>query len=202
MALLGIALACNPTGANNVRMWNRTRHHELVPGPLPLPDEFQMVRIPMTAEGYATLEAELKHCREVERPRIIQQIADARSAEDLSENVEYHVATESQSVNEARIVELEDKLARAEIIDISKLSGETITFGATVTLIDQNTDKKSVWRIVGEPEADAKKRKISFASPLGRALIGKKKGSQIEVSAPGGAKEYKVLTVKWQEGPI
>jgi transcription elongation factor GreA len=114
------------------------------------------------------------------------------------ENVEYHLATELQSVNDARIVELEDKLARAEIIDISKLSGETITFGATVTLIDENTDNRSVWQIVGEPEADPKKRKISFASPLARALIGKKKGSEIEVAAPGGAKEYKVLTVEWR----
>jgi transcription elongation factor GreA len=157
-----------------------------------------MDRIPMTAEGYATLEAELKHCRDIERPRVIQQIVDARGAEDLSENVEYHLATELQSVNDARIVELEDKLARAEIIDISKLSGETITFGATVTLIDENTDNRSVWQIVGEPEADPKKRKISFASPLARALIGKKKGSEIEVAAPGGAKEYKVLTVEWR----
>jgi transcription elongation factor GreA len=160
-----------------------------------------MDRIPMTAEGYATLEAELKHCREIERPRIIKQIADARDAEDLSENVEYQAATELQSVNEARIIELENKLARAEIIDISKLSGETITFGATVTLIDENTQMKSVWQIVGEPEADAKKMKISFASPLARALIGKKKGSEIEVAAPGGAKEYKVLSVEWDRGP-
>src|ERR1700752_472366 len=118
-----------------------------------------MDMIPMTAEGYATLEAELKHCREIERPRIIQQIADARGAEDPSENLEYHSAMELQSLNEARIVELEDKLVRAEIIDISKLSGETTTFGATVTLIDEDTNKKSVWQIVGEPEADVKKRK-------------------------------------------
>src|SRR5690349_286706 len=152
-----------------------------------------MDRIPMIAEGFATLEAQLKHCREIERPRIIQQIADARGGEDLSENIEYRVATELQAANEARIFELEDKLARAEIIDISKLSGEMITFGATVTVLDENTHKKSVWQIVGEPEADAKKRKISFASPLARALIGKKKGSEIEVAAPGGAKEYKVL---------
>jgi transcription elongation factor GreA len=157
-----------------------------------------MDMIPMTAEGYATLEAELKHCREIERPRIIQQIADARGAEDPSENLEHRAAMELQSLNEARIVELEDKLVRAEIIDISKLSGETITFGATVTLIDEDTNKKSVWQIVGEPEADAKKRKISFASPLARALIGKRKGSEIEVAAPGGAKEYKVLTVEWR----
>jgi transcription elongation factor GreA len=143
-----------------VLMWNRSRDHELVPHHC---NGFQVMsskmdRIPMTAEGYATLEAELKHCREIERPCIIQQIADARGAEDPSDNVEYHVATELQSVNEARIVELEDKLARAEIIDISKLSGETITFGATVTLLDENTDKKSVWQIVGEPERRGKSR--------------------------------------------
>jgi transcription elongation factor GreA len=152
----------------------------------------------MTAEGYATLKAELKHCREIERPRVTQQIADARGAEDLSENVEYHAATELQAANEGRIVELEDKLARAEIIDKSKLSGETVTFGATVTLLDENTHKQSVWQVVGEPEADAKKRKTSFASPLARALIEKKKGSEIEVAAPGGAKEYKALTVEWR----
>ena len=156
-----------------------------------------MDKIPMTAEGYAALEADLKHCREVERPRIIEQIADARGADDLSENVEYHAATELQSLNEARIAELEDKLARAEVIDTSKLSGETITFGATVTLLDEETEKKSVWKIVGEPEADAKRRKISFASPLARALIGKKKGAEVEVAAPGGAKDYKVLSVEW-----
>ena len=156
-----------------------------------------MDKIPMTAEGYAALEADLKHCREVERPRIIEQIADARGADDLSENVEYHAAAELQSLSEARIAELEDKLARAEVIDTSRLSGETITFGATVTLLDEETEKKSVWKIVGEPEADAKRRKISFASPLARALIGKKKGAEVEVAAPGGAKDYKVLTVEW-----
>lgn len=156
-----------------------------------------MDKIPMTAEGYAALEADLKRCREVERPRIIEQIAAARGADDLSENVEYHAAAELQSLSEARIAELQDKLARAEVIDTSKLSGETITFGATVTLLDEETDKKSVWKIVGEPEADAKRRKISFASPLARALIGKKKGAEVEVAAPGGAKDCKVLRVEW-----
>ena len=113
-------------------------------------------------------------------PRIIQQISDARTHGDLSENAEYHAAKESQSLNEGRIAELEDKLARAEIIDVSKLSGDTITFGATVTLIDEDTEKKTVWQIVGEPEADAKKGKISITSPLARALVGKKKGVQVE----------------------
>src|SRR5215468_2874112 len=130
-----------------------------------------MDKIPMTAAGYAVLEQELKHCQTVERPRIIQQITDARSHGDLSENAEYHAAKEQQSINEGRIAEIEDKLARAEVIDVSKLSGDTIKFGATVTLIDEDTDKKSVWQIVGEPEADAKNGKISVTSPLAKALM-------------------------------
>ena len=125
-----------------------------------------MEKIPMTGEGYTTLENELKHRQQVERPRIIQQITDARTHGDLSENAEYHAAKESQSINEGRIAELEDKLARAEVIDVSKLSGDTIKFGATVTLLDEDTEKKQVWQLVGEPEADAKKGKISITSPL------------------------------------
>ena len=157
-----------------------------------------MDKIPMTAAGYTLLEQELKHCQQVERPRIIQQITDARSHGDLSENAEYHAAKEAQSHNEGRIAELEDKLARAEVIDVSKLSGDTIKFGATVTLIDEDTDEKKIWQLVGEPEADAKKGKISIASPLARALLGKKKGSNIEVVAPGGAKAYEVVKVVWR----
>ena len=157
-----------------------------------------MDKIPMTAEGYAALEKELKHCQQVERPRIIQQITDARTHGDLSENAEYHAAKESQSLNEGRIAELEDKLARAEIIDVSKLSGDTIKFGATVTLIDEDTDKKQVWQIVGEPEADAKAGRISITSPLARALIGKTKGASVEVVTPSGAKGYEVKKVEWR----
>jgi transcription elongation factor GreA len=157
-----------------------------------------MEKIPMTAEGYSTLENELKHRQQVERPRIIQLITDARTHGDLSENAEYHAAKESQSHNEGRIAELEDKLARAEVIDVSKLSGDTIKFGATVTLIDEDTDEKRIWQLVGEPEADAKKGKISITSPLARALLGKKKGSNIEVVAPGGAKAYEVVKVEWR----
>jgi transcription elongation factor GreA len=156
-----------------------------------------MDKIPMTAEGYTTLEAELKHCQQ-ERPRIIQQISEARSHGDLSENAEYHAAKETQSLNEGRIAELEDKLARAEVIDVSRLSGDTITFGATVTLIDEDTEKKAIWQIVGEPEANAKKGKISITSPLARALVGKKKGAQVEVNTPGGAKAYEVVKVEWK----
>ncbi len=157
-----------------------------------------MEKIPMTAAGYSALEAELKHRQQIERPRIIQQISDARSHGDLSENAEYHAAKEQQSHNEGRIAELEDKLARAEVIDVSKLSGETVKFGATVTLIDEDTDEKRVWQIVGEPEADAKKGKISIGSPLARALVGKKKGASVEVVTPTGAKAFEVVKVEWR----
>lgn len=162
-----------------------------------LSPEEPMEKIPMTAAGYASLEQELKHCQQVERPRIIQQITEARSHGDLSENAEYHAAKEAQSLNEGRIAELEDKLARAEIIDVSKLSGDTIKFGATVTLIDEDTEKKTVYQLVGEPEADARNGRISITSPLARALVGKKKGAQVEVVTPGGAKAYEVLKVEW-----
>ena len=157
-----------------------------------------MDKIPMTAEGHAALQNELKHRQQVERPRIIQQITDARTHGDLSENAEYHAAKETQSHNETRIAELEDKLARAVVIDVSKLSGDTIKFGATVTLVDEDTDKKQVWQLVGEPEADAKKGKISITSPLARALIGKGKGTSVEVMTPSGAKAYEIKKVEWR----
>ena len=157
-----------------------------------------MEKLPMTAEGYAVLENELKHRQQVERPRIIQQITDARTHGDLSENAEYHAAKEQQSINEGAIAELEDKIARAEVIDVSKLSGDTIKFGATVTLIDEDTDKKQVWQIVGEPEANAKDGKISITSPIARALINKKKGENVEVNTPGGAKAYEIVKVDWK----
>ena len=152
----------------------------------------------MTSAGYETLESELKHRQQVERPRIIQQITDARTHGDLSENAEYHAAKESQSLNEGHIAELEDKLARAEIIDVSKLSGDTIKFGATVTLVDEDTDQKKVWQIVGEPEADAKKGKISITSPLARALIGKGIGDSVEVTTPRGARSYEIVKVRFR----
>src|SRR6201998_2063472 len=157
-------------------------------------------KVPMTAAGYAMLEVELKKRQSEDRPRIIAHIAEARSHGDLSENAEYHAAKEEQSHNEGRIAELEDKLARADIIDISKLSGDVIKFGATVTLVDEDTEKKQVWQIVGEVEADAKKGRISStsAAPLARALIGKKKGSSVEVNTPGGAKAYEITKVEWR----
>jgi transcription elongation factor GreA len=157
-----------------------------------------MEKVPMTLAGFAALGEELKKRQSEDRPRIIEHIAEARSHGDLSENAEYHAAKEEQSHNEGRIAELEDKLARADIIDISKLSGDTIKFGATVTLVDEDTEKKTVWQIVGEVEADAKKGRISITSPLARALIGKKKGSSVEVNAPGGAKAYEITKVEWR----
>ena len=157
-----------------------------------------MEKLPMTSAGYAVLEGELKHRQQVERPRIIQQITDARTHGDLSENAEYHAAKEQQAHNEGRIAELEDKLARAEVIDVSKLSGDTIKFGATVTLIDEDTDKKQVWQLVGEPEADAKAGRISITSPIARALINKKKGESVEVVTPGGAKAYEITKIEWR----
>ena len=157
-----------------------------------------MEKIPMTAAGYAALEAELRHRQAVERPRIIQQITEARGHGDLAENAEYHAAKETQSQNEGRIAELEDKISRADIIDVSKLKGDTVTFGATVTLIDEDTDEKKVWQIVGETEADAKAGRISISSPLGKALIGKKKGASVEVNTPKGAKGYEVLKIEWR----
>ena len=155
-------------------------------------------KVPMTATGHAALEEELKKRQSVDRPRIIEHIAEARSHGDLSENAEYHAAKEEQSHNEGRIAELEDKLARADVIDITKLSGDTIKFGATVTLVDEDTEKKSVYQLVGEVEADAKKGKISITSPLARALIGKKKGASVEVNTPGGGKAYEITKVEWR----
>jgi transcription elongation factor GreA len=157
-----------------------------------------MEKIPMTAAGFAALEAELRHRQTVERPRIIQQITEARGHGDLAENAEYHAAKEQQSLNEGRIAELEDKLSRADVIDVSKLGGDTITFGATVTLVDEDTDEKRVWQIVGENEADAKAGRISISSPLARALIGKKKGTSVEVVTPKGAKGYEITKVEWR----
>ena len=156
-----------------------------------------MEKVPMTAGGYAALQVELKQRQSVERPRIIEHIAEARSHGDLSENAEYHAAKEEQSHNEGRIAKLEDKLARADVIDISKLSGDTVKFGATVTLVDEDTDEKRKYQIVGDVESDAKHGRISLSSPIARALIGKGKGDTVEVAAPGGARSYEILKVEF-----
>lgn len=151
----------------------------------------------MTAGGHAALEVELKMRQQVERPRIIQAISEARAHGDLSENAEYHSAKEAQSHNEGRIAELEDKLGRAEIIDVSKLSGTKIKFGATVTLIDEDTEEEKMYQIVGDMEAEPKKGRISISSPIARALIGKTIGDTVEVMAPGGARSYEVKGVRF-----
>ncbi|MDC9701576.1 MAG: transcription elongation factor GreA [Alphaproteobacteria bacterium] len=156
-----------------------------------------MDKIPITTEGYTQLDAELKRLRSIERPKIIQAIAEARAHGDLSENAEYHAAKEAQSLNEARVAELEETLGRAEVIEISKLSGERITFGASVTLIDDDTEEEKNYRIVGEYEASVKEGKISINSPIARSLIGKKKGGTVDVNTPGGGKSYQIIEVKF-----
>jgi transcription elongation factor GreA len=154
-----------------------------------------MDKLPITAAGHAALEAEFLHRQQVERPKIIAAIAEARSHGDLSENAEYHSAKEAQSHNEGRIVELEDLLQRAEVIDVSKLTGTTVKFGATVTLIDEDTEQEKVFQIVGDTEADVRSGRVSISSPIGRALIGKRAGDSVEVNTPGGGKSYEIVQV-------
>ncbi len=157
-----------------------------------------MERIPITEAGFLKLEAELKRLKSEERPAVIRAIAEARSHGDLSENAEYHAAREKQSFIEGRISELEDIISRADVIDVAKLSGKTVRFGATVKVVDCENDEEITLQIVGPYEADLKKKKISVQSPLGRALIGKSVGDTAEVTAPGGGKAYQVLAVKFK----
>lgn len=152
----------------------------------------------MTPEGFESLEAELKRLKEVERPSIIRAIAEAREHGDLSENAEYHAARERQSFTEGRILELEDKLSRAMVIDASTLSGNEIKFGAVVELADEDTDEEAKYRIVGTDEADIKQGLLSVTAPLARALIGKAVGDSIEVETPGGTKAYEILKVTYK----
>ncbi len=154
-------------------------------------------KVPMTPAGYSNLEQELKRRTSQDRPQIIQAISEARAHGDLSENAEYHAAKEQQSLNEGRIAELEEKLSRADVIDLASLSGDTIIFGATVTLVDEDTDEEKKYQIVGDMEADVKEGRISISSPIARALIGKTEGDSVEVTAPGGARGYEILKVKF-----
>jgi len=151
----------------------------------------------MTAGGHAALEAELKHLKSVERQAVIKAISVAREHGDLSENAEYHAAKEKQSFIEGRIVELEDKLSRAEVIDLEKVKGEKIVFGATVTIIDVDSEKESTYQIVGEDEASIANGKISNTSPMARALMGKRVGDEAEVAAPSGARAYEIMDLKF-----
>lgn len=156
-----------------------------------------MAKLPMTAEGYSRLQEELKRLKSTDRPAIIRAISEAREHGDIAENAEYAAARERQGFIEGRVLELEDKIARAEVIDVSKLSGTTVIFGATVTLCDEDTKERRTYQIVGDLEADAKKGRISISSPFARALIGKGKGDTVEVSAPGGARSYEILKVEF-----
>jgi len=158
-----------------------------------------MEKFPMTSAGYAALEDEIKHLKSVERPAVIQAIAEARAHGDLSENAEYHAAKERQSWIEGRLAELEDKHSRAQVIEVGKLSGDTVKFGATVTLADEDTDEEVRYQIVGDLEADVKLGRISISSPIARALIGKSVGDAVEVAAPGGARGYEILKIEFVE---
>jgi transcription elongation factor GreA len=157
-----------------------------------------MERIPMTSRGQAQLQDELKTLKSVERPAVIRAIEEARGHGDLSENAEYEAARERQSFIEGRVAEIEDKLRRAEVIDISKLSGKEIKFGATVTLEDEDTGEKSTYQLVGVDEADIKNGLLSVSAPLGRALIGKTVGDSVEVTTPRGTKAYEITRVKFK----
>lgn len=156
-----------------------------------------MEKVPMTPLGYKQLEEELLKRQAEDRPAIINAISEARAHGDLSENAEYHAAKEQQSLNEGRISELEALIALAEIIDVSKMSGDTVKFGATVELADEDTDEEKTWQLVGEQEADVAAGKISITSPIARALIGKSEGDSVEVVSPGGARAYEILSVKF-----
>ena len=151
----------------------------------------------MTGEGYTVLDEELKRLKTQERPSVIAAISEARSHGDLSENAEYHAAKERQGWIEGRIAEIEDKIARAQIIDVSKLSGKQVKFGATVSLVDEDTEDDVRYQIVGEHEADVRSGKISVSSPLARAMIGKETGDVFEVNTPGGVKAYEIMKVEW-----
>src|ERR1700751_2288056 len=163
--------------------------------------ENPMARLPVTAAGPVVLEEELRHRIRVARPGLVRRIQQAISDEaNLVENSEYQAALTEQRLNETRIADLEDKFARAEIVNVSKLSGDTVKFGATVTLVDDDTGEKRIWQIVGEPEANANEGRISVTSPIARALIGTTKGSTVLVEAPAGAKVYTVRQVQRLEG--
>ena len=155
-----------------------------------------MDKIPLTRAGFIKLDAELKHLKSVERPAIIRAISDAREHGDLSENAEYHSAKEKQSFIEGRVKELEGVISLADVIDVAKLSG-TVKFGASVKLVDEDTDEEKTYQVVGEYEADIEAGKLNMKSPLARALIGKDEGDSIEVRTPGGVRSYEILSTTY-----
>jgi transcription elongation factor GreA len=151
----------------------------------------------MTAEGYHALDEDLKRLKTIERPAVIAAIGEARLHGDLSENAEYHAAKDRQGWIEGQIAEIEDKMARAQVIDVSKLSGKQVKFGATVSVIDEDTEEKARYQIVGEHEADVKQGRVSITSPIARAMIGKESGETVEVNTPNGVKAYEITKVEW-----
>jgi transcription elongation factor GreA len=157
-----------------------------------------MQKVPMTAAGHTRLEEELRTLKSIERPAVIEAIAEARSHGDLSENAEYHAARERQSFIEGRILDLEDKASRAEVIDTSKISGDIIKFGAIVKVADEDTGEEKIYQIVGEYEADFERGLLALTAPLSRALIGKKAGDSVEVTTPKGSKAYEVLKIEYK----
>ena len=156
-----------------------------------------MEKVPMTKQGYEALNGELKELKDVERPAVIRAISEAREHGDLSENAEYHSAREKQSFIEGRIKELEGLIGRADVIDPAKMSGTTVRFGATVDLIDEETEEEKTYQIVGEAEADINQGRINMKSPLARSLIGKEEGDSVEVTTPGGSKSYEIVSVRF-----
>ena len=155
-----------------------------------------MEKVPMLAEGYEKLTAELKILR-AERPKIVDAIEEARAHGDLSENAEYHAAKERQGWIEGQIAEIEDRISRAQVIDVSKLNGNQVMFGATVTVVDEDTEEEARYQIVGEHEADVKQGRVSITSPIARAMIGKESGDVVEVTTPAGVKAYEITKVEW-----
>ena len=156
-----------------------------------------MEKVPMTADGYTRLQEELKHLKTVERPTVIRAIAEAREHGDLSENAEYHAARERQSFIEGRVLELEDRISRADVIDVTALSGDSVKFGATVKLADEDTDEEATYQIVGQDESDIKAGRLSVTAPLARGLIGKSVGDVVEVTTPNGSKSYEVMDIRF-----
>ena len=156
-----------------------------------------MEKVPMTGEGYTALDDELKRLKTIERPAVIAAIGEARLHGDLSENAEYHAAKDRQGWIEGQIAEIEDKMARAQVIDVSKLSGKQVKFGATVSVVDEDTEEAARYQIVGEHEANVKAGKVSITSPIARAMIGKEMGDVVEVNTPGGVKAYEITKVEW-----
>ena len=156
-----------------------------------------MIKFPMSKNGYEALQAELKHYKSVERPTVVKEIEEARAHGDLSENAEYHAAKEKQGMVEARIKELEVKVGQAEVIDIAKLSGERVVFGATVTIFDNESEEEKIWTIVGDDESDLKLRRIGISSPVAKGLIGKEVGEEASIRTPGGVRDYEIVEVEF-----